>query len=186
MTEVHTVTTISWMTLAFSTVLPAVLGTYEYLASLTPVKAPFESWHAIPTVNSPRMGWLLVGLGCLGLLLIGRWPTALFFLLWIAPLLIMLGIQIVRTDPTVLTPLVKGNWSPVVLSALAAIICGGFWEMWNMYSLVHWEYSIPYVHTFTIFEMPLLGYAGYFLFGLECLVVVDLFSGIPEQPNRLR
>jgi len=178
MTEVHTVTTISWMTLAFSTVLPAVLGTYEYLASFTLVKAPFECWHAIPGVDSPCTGWLLISLGCLGLLLIGRWPTVLFFLLWIAPLLIMLGIHIIMRIPTVLTPLAKGNWSPVVLSAIAALICGGFWEMWNAYSLVHWEYSIPYVHTFTIFEMPLLGYAGYLPFGLECIAVTDLFLGV--------
>jgi len=178
MTEVHSVTTVFWMTLSFSTVLPAVLGTYEYLASFTQVKTPFENWHVIPMVNSPRTGWLLISLGCLGLLLIGRWPTMLFFLLWIAPLLIMLGIQIIRRDPTVLTPLGKGNWIPVALSGMAALVCGLFWEMWNAFSLVHWEYSIPYVHAFKIFEMPLLGYAGYLPFGLECVAVTELFCGV--------
>ena len=178
MTEVHSVTTVFWMTLSFSTVLPAVLGTYEYLASFTQVKTPFENWHVLPMVNSPRTGWLLISLGCLGLLLIGRWPTMLFFLLWIAPLLIMLGIQIIRRDPTVLTPLGKGNWSPVALSGMAALVCGLFWEMWNAFSLVHWEYSIPYVHAFKIFEMPLLGYAGYLPFGLECVAVTELFWGV--------
>jgi len=191
MTGVHTVTTVFWMTLSFSTVLPAVLGTYEYLASFTQVKTPFENWPVITTVNTPRTGWLLVSLGCLGLLLIGRWPTVLFFLLWIAPLLIMLGIQIIRRDPTVLTPLAKGNWSPVVLSGMAALVCGLFWEMWNAYSLVHWEYSIPYVHVFKIFEMPILGYAGYLPFGLECVAVTELFWGVlpwnliaPEDPQQ--
>lgn len=178
MTEVQSVTTVFWMTVAFSTVLPAVLGTYEYLSSFTQAKDPFENWHAIPTVDSPRTGWLLISLGCLGLLMIGRWPTVLFFLLWIGPLLIMLGIKIILRDPTILTPLAKGNWSPVVLSALAALVCGGFWEMWNAYSLVHWEYSIPYVHTFKIFEMSILGYAGYLPFGLECVAVTELFWGV--------
>ena len=177
MTEIHTVTTVFWMTLSFSTVLPAVLGTYEYLASFTQVKAPVENWLVIPTIDSSRTGCLMVSLGCLGLLLIGRWPTVLFSLLWIAPLLIMLGIQIIQGNPTVLTPLSKGNWSPVVLSALAALICGGFWEMWNAYSLVHWEYSIPYVHAFSLFEMPTLGYAGYLPFGIECVAVTELFYG---------
>jgi len=178
MTEVYTVTTVSWMTLSFSTVLPAVLGTYEYLSSFTQAKDPFETWHAIPTVDSPFIGWLLIILGGLGLLLIGIWPTMLFPLLWIAPLLIILGIKIIRREPTILTPLAKGNWSPVILSSMAALLCGGFWEMWNAYSLVHWEYSIPYVHAFKLFEMPILGYAGYLPFGLECVAVTELFLGM--------
>jgi hypothetical protein len=80
-------------------------------------------------------------------------------------------------------PLAKGSWSSVVLSSLAALICGGFWEMWNAYSLVHWEYSIPYVHTFKIGEMPILGYAGYLPFGLECLAVADFFLGYQNSPT---
>jgi hypothetical protein len=50
-----------------------------------------------------------------------------------------------------------------------------FWELWNSGSLAHWEYTIPFTHRFQLFEMPLLGYAGYLPFGLECLVVVQLF-----------
>jgi hypothetical protein len=175
--EAHTVMTVFWMTLAFSTVLPAVLGTYEYVSSFPQVKTAFANWSNIPMVASPLTGWLLFGVGSLGLLMIGIWPTVLFPLLWISPLLLMVGIKHLRRDATVLTPLATGNWNPVVLSALAALICGGFWEMWNAYSLVHWEYAIPYVHTFTIFEMPVLGYAGYLPFGLECLAVVNFFLG---------
>jgi hypothetical protein len=184
MEDIPSVTTVFWMTISFSTVLPAVLGTYEYLSSRTQVKASFENWHPLPAVGSPGAGWLLSILGSLGLFLIGIWPTLLFPLLWISPLLVMLGISIIRGNPTLLTPLTKGNWNPVVLSALAALICGGLWEMWNAYSLVHWEYSIPYVHGLKIFEMPVLGYAGYLPFGLACLTVVDFFLGHLEQTNR--
>ena len=60
--------------------------------------------------------------------------------------------------------------------ALAALICGFFWEMWNQYSYPKWEYSIPYVQRFQIFEMPLLGYLGYLPFGLQCRVVADLIE----------
>lgn len=185
MIDSHRGLTIMWMTLAFSTVLPAVLGTYEYLASFTQLKKPFENWHALPMVDSPRTGWLMLSLGSLGLLMIGRWPAVLFPFLWIGPLLLMLGILILRRELTVLMPLAKGNWSSVVLSSLAALICGGFWEMWNAYSLVHWEYSIPYVHTFKIGEMPILGYAGYLPFGLECLAVADFFLGYQNSPTSI-
>jgi len=62
----------------------------------------------------------------------------------------------------------------VLSSALAAIICGFFWEMWNFYSFAKWEYKIPFVDVFHIFEMPVLGYAGYIPFGLLCSAVVQV------------
>jgi hypothetical protein len=59
------------------------------------------------------------------------------------------------------------------LAAVAALVCGWWWEMWNSKSLAHWEYAIPSVHRFQLFAMPLLGYAGYLPFGLECLAVTQ-------------
>jgi hypothetical protein len=49
--------------------------------------------------------------------------------------------------------------------------------LWNFWSLAKWKYSIPFAHRFEIFEMPLLGYAGYLPFGLECAVVGRLLEG---------
>jgi hypothetical protein len=60
------------------------------------------------------------------------------------------------------------------LWALAALCCGLFWEMWNAHSLARWQYALPYVERFRIFEMPALGYAGYLPFGLECALICDL------------
>ena len=57
---------------------------------------------------------------------------------------------------------------------LAALICGCFWEMWNVFSLEKWIYTVPFVDRFHIFEMPLLGYAGYLPFGLECAVAAEV------------
>jgi hypothetical protein len=47
--------------------------------------------------------------------------------------------------------------------------------MWNVNSAAKWVYSIPFVDRFHLFEMPLLGYAGYVPFGLECVVAMDFF-----------
>jgi hypothetical protein len=46
--------------------------------------------------------------------------------------------------------------------------------MWNFYSLAKWTYHVPFVQRFEIFEMPILGYAGYLPFGLECAVISEL------------
>jgi hypothetical protein len=57
------------------------------------------------------------------------------------------------------------------------LLCGFWWELWNANSLVHWEYSIPYVHALKIFEMPILGYSGYLPFGLTCLAITEFALG---------
>ena len=49
--------------------------------------------------------------------------------------------------------------------------------MWNFRSFAHWEYTVPYVQRFHLFEMPLMGYAGYLPFGLECLAAASLLPG---------
>ena len=116
-------------------------------------------------------------LSACGLAGIGIWPNILFPLLWVAPLLIILSLQTLLNEGHILSDLAEGNWSGVVAASLAAIICGLFWETWNFYSLAKWKYALPYVQRFPIFEMPLLGYAGYLPFGLECAAVGSLLEG---------
>jgi hypothetical protein len=58
------------------------------------------------------------------------------------------------------TPLRDGDWSPVLLLALSALVCGFFWEMWNFHSSPRWAYAVPYVNRFHLFEMPAVGYFG--------------------------
>ncbi|HQX22923.1 MAG TPA: hypothetical protein PLU01_06070, partial [Nitrospira sp.] len=112
----------------------------------------------------------------------GLWPDYLFSLVWVAPLLLITSLQLIRDEPTIFSGTAQGDWRTLWAAALAALICGWFWEMWNFYSLARWEYAVPFVQRFKLFEMPLLGYAGYLPFGLECLAVADLclarkFSG---------
>lgn len=159
--------------IAFSTVLPAVLSTYEWLATIPRITRLFENWHPIPWILNKKTGRIFLCLGSMGLALIGIWPTILFPLLWLCPLFLLLGIQFLKNEKTCFHVLVQGDWRPVILSALAALMCGFWWELWNAYSLVHWEYTIPFVHALKIFEMPVLGYAGYLPFGILCLAVTE-------------
>ena len=173
--------------LSFSTVLPAVLSTYEWLATFRWLTTPFTSWLPFPWITNLKIARLLLTLGSIGLGLIGIWPTVLFPLLWVCPLCILLGFQVLGNDLTSVRVLAQGDWRPILLSGLAAFMCGLWWELWNVYSLVHWEYTLPYVHAFKIFEMPLLGYAGYLPFGLTCLLVTELVVSYQplEQLTRL-
>jgi hypothetical protein len=161
-------------TIPFSTVLPAVHSTMELLASFPAVTAGMDR---LPSLRWHKQRWaapaLLMGASA-GLIAIGIWPASLFPLVWVAPLLLITALQLLAGQETIFTGAENGDWSDLWLAAVAALVCGFCWEMWNSQSLAHWEYAIPAVHGFKLFEMPLLGYAGYLPFGLECLAVTML------------
>ena len=172
--------------LPFATVLPAVLGTRELIASTARMQRALGRTRPLAGCNHPLLPWALLAASAGGLAGIGVWPSVLFPLLWVAPLLIIVSLRRLLGEPHPLTPLTTTDWTRPASAALAALVCGVFWEMWNCLSLAKWHYSIPYVHRFQIFEMPLLGYAGYLPFGLECAAVgamVEEFLGLDKSAD---
>lgn len=168
----------------FSTVLPAVIGTVDLLASYPAVGTGMDCFRPIRLYSTKQISWLFLIVSCLGLFAIGRWPNYLFPLVWVGPLLLVVSLQELVGRPTILSSFAKGEWRGLCISALAALVCGFFWELWNWKSLAHWEYAIPFVHRFQLFEMPLLGYAGYLPFGLECVTIADLCLSRQVLENR--
>ena len=168
-----------YSSLAFATVLPGVLSMIDLLltfpalekglARCRPIHLPSGRWTALAA--------LVTASG--GLSLIGIFPDQLFALLWVSPLIIILSIQALAGRHTLLYTLRYGDWRPLVVPAMAALICGFFWEMWNYFSLARWTYTVPFVQRFHLFEMPILGYGGYLPFGLACLVAGALVIGDP-------
>jgi hypothetical protein len=164
--------------LCFSTVLPAVQSTAEFLATFPRLVTPLHNWRPVTLHNSKIWGWILLLLSAVALAGISILPDYLFSMLWVAPFLIITGVQAVCVEKTLFHRLPDGDWRLIWLPAMAALICGFFWEMWNYKSLAHWEYSVPFVQRFHIFEMPILGYAGYLPFGLECMAVSVMLDRI--------
>lgn len=168
-------------TLPFSSVLPAVASTWAWLKTFPRFDAMGESFPKVG-LRVPAVVVLLAGVLALGG--IGLWPHALFSLLWLAPLAVFLGLQKLLLGETLLAPLARGDWRPLLQPAAAALVCGFFWELWNWGSLAQWHYAIPYAQRFHLFEMPLLGYAGYLPFGVECAVVMDLLASAGKARTR--
>lgn len=160
-------------TIPFSTVLPAVLGTYEWLKTFPGLGAGLDQFIKIKVKHGTALAVAALLSASLGLAGLGLWPDYLYPLLWTSPLLIVIGLKTLAGADTVFTPLSEGRWRNICLLALASLICGGFWEMWNMYSLAKWIYAVPFVGEFKIFEMPLLGFSGYLSFGIECAVIAE-------------
>ena len=167
-----------YATLPFSTVLPAVLGLRDLLLSSRWFQKRFDFLKPLHIPYPKILAGLTLTLSAGGLAVIGLWPNIFFPLLWVAPLLIVLSLQTLMNERHILSGPVVGNWTAIVTAAMAAVICGVFWEMWNFLSLAKWQYSIPFVQRYHIFEMPLLGYAGYLPFGLQCAVVGSLLEAV--------
>jgi len=94
------------------------------------------------------------------------YPNYLFAALWIAPIIIVLSIDSLTSSTQV-------DLNRVVVWAIAGLWCGFLWELWNAYSVTKWIYLVPYVDRYRVFEMPIVGYAGYIPFGVLCGMVIE-------------
>ncbi len=172
-----------YATLPFATVLPAVTGTRDLLFTFPRVSAGLDDFFRV-NIKHPRRTAFVGGLAALpGLALISVWPNYLFPMLWLAPLVIIAAIVVINQGDRVFKEVAGGDWRNIYLLALSALICGFFWEMWNFNSFTRWEYSVPFVDRFYVFEMPVLGYAGYLPFGLQCGLAAWLIKQMVKSPK---
>lgn len=163
-------------TVPFSTVLPAVLSTRDLVAASPRLGRAFSVFLPLRFRRPKPAAGVVLALSAAGLAGIGVWPDFLYPLLWVSPLLVLVSLQVLAGEPHVLSGVPDGDWTGVVSAALAGLVCGFFWEMWNVFSQAKWIYAVPYVGRFRVFEMPLLGYGGYLPFGLECAAIGALFG----------
>ncbi len=154
--------------ISFSTVLPAIISVFEFLKETINLKGAFGNFYRLQIKNSKLLAGLFLISSALGMFFLGIYPDVLFPLLWLSPLIILISFQVLSNVETIFSKISYGDWEDIVAFSLSGLFCGFFWEMWNFYSYPKWIYLIPYVSHFKIFEMPLLGYAGYLPFGLEC------------------
>jgi len=158
-------------TLSFLFVLPALASSRDLLRSFArfphPPAVPLPSWTAVA----------LVALGVVCVPLLYLFPDQAFPLVWLAPLGILDGVAELRGRPSIVDLVRRGRAGPVLLLATAGLGTGILWETWNFGALPFWQYRIPYVGFWRVFEMPLLGYLGYPPFILAADAFWRLFSG---------
>ena len=174
---------VAFASLSFATVLPAVASTQQWLVTFNPFRSSFSNFMPIVTRYPVKIAYGTLILFGVGLGLISNYPNYLYPLLWLSPLFIITSLQTIYGEPNVFTGVKAGNWNHIVSWAFAALLCGFFWELWNVNSLSKWVYSVPYVQRFNCFEMPILGYSGYLPFGLECCVITTMLSGHRGRGN---
>ena len=170
--------------IAYATVLPALHQTACLLESL----GLFSKTRSLPfAVSSRGLRMLQIsGWACLILALI--WPRYFFPLVWGSWALLLDPPHYRRGLPSLLREWSEGRPARALQLLLAGGICGILWEFWNFWAQAKWIYRVPYVGNWKIFEMPALGYLGFFPFAWECACFItwmeNTWAGL-SRPLRL-
>jgi hypothetical protein len=157
--------------LAFSTVMPAIFVTAGLYRTLGPF-APARHWVRIAPSRGGLLAIALLGLAMFAASLV--FPEVAFPLVWIGLFLAIDALNALTGSRSIAAQVATGRWDTVLVLFAAGLTCGVFWEMWNFWSMPKWVYDIPYAAWLPVFEMPLLGYGGYFPFALEVYAVYHL------------
>jgi hypothetical protein len=160
-------------TLSFVFVLPALAESRDLLRSF--VRFPHPPAIPLPSWTAPAL--IAVGAVCVPLLYL--FPEQTFPLVWLAPLAVLDAIAELRGRTSIIGLVRRGQAGPVLLLAIAGLGTGILWELWNFGALPFWQYRIPYVGFWRVFEMPILGYLGYLPFILAADAFWRLFTGGP-------
>ncbi|MBW1770859.1 MAG: hypothetical protein JRJ17_06805, partial [Deltaproteobacteria bacterium] len=154
--------------LDFATVLPGMFLVYRLLCHL---KLPRRvTTQFVLKAWAPKAS-LVAGLLMLVLPLL--FPDHFFPLVWgafaflLEPVCAKFGARSLLVDGQ------KGEWTSFVRLLLAGIICGGYWELCNYWSLEKWIYTVPFFSEGKFFEMPYLGFLGFPPFCLQCFVMIN-------------
>ena len=157
--------------LSFSTVMPAVFGTAEWVADHQWLRR-LKSGPAYGRTRG-QVGTVFV-LGWLMLAALLLWPKYCFPFVWISVCFILDPVNAWLGKRSLIAYVRKGDWRPILALWTGCLICGFFWEMWNFYAYPKWIYRIPFVDFLHVFEMPVLGFLGYLPFSMELFDIYHL------------
>ncbi len=161
-------------TIYFCTVLPAVLETAELFASFPRLRPRLAHGKPAPRLSG---SWAirLIAVGVVLLAAALRFPGQAFVLIWLFLIFLLDPINNLAGRPSALGHLLARDWRFLVVLPLAGIVCGFFWEMWNINALPQWYYTIPLIDQAPhLFAMPLPGYLGYLPFALELYAMYQI------------
>jgi len=153
----------------FSTVLLAMFET----ARLFDILGMFKSSRVRPLSGS--RGWygpfVLAGVFSLVSPLI--WPKVFFPFIWVGFTFLLEPLNHALGGVSIMRQREGGSLRTLWLLLASGAACGLLWEVWNYWAITKWAYVYPAVIWLKIFEMPVLGYIGFPLFGVESYVMMN-------------
>ena len=152
---------------AFSTVLPGVLLTAEWIEAV----GLFRNLRTAPVRVSSKLVYTCVFAGSVcvvaPLLVTADIAKYLFALVWVGFVFLLDPLNHANGAPSLLGELARGSFTRVTSLFVAGLLCGFWWESWNYLAATKWVYDAPFTPGLRIFEMPLAGFLGFGPFGWE-------------------
>jgi hypothetical protein len=152
--------------LHYAVLLPALLSLRQWLASFPPVLAAVS--RAEPLAGEaarPQEGWIWLLAALLALAGAALWPDWVYPLTLTAPLLLAVGLQQIRGRPTPFAGLAGGDWSRVLLPAIAALLLGLLAQGLNVLLGPAWVIRLPLLGGPALFGLPLAAWLWIALLG---------------------
>jgi len=167
---------------AFAAISPAIFETAELVAVLRATADPRATPHVHGGTSDSRARtstdgvgkfmWLLIGIGAAMLIWPLVWPSPYLSIpVWLGFIFLLDPVNAQLGAESLLSDFSGGRYDRLINLGAAGFVCGVLWEFWNYWSLTKWIYTVPYMPTVKIFEMPVLGYFGFPAFAFECFAM---------------
>ncbi len=150
--------------LSYATVLPAIFETAEILEAT----GVFNN-AKIKKINiSLNHTYPIIIISTIMLFLSLIFPSLFFPFVWVVFIGIFDPLNWKKGGNSLLKDITQGNGERIYILFVAGLICGFLWEMLNYKAGSKWIYTLPYLNSPKLFEMPVAGYLGFGFFALEC------------------
>ncbi len=164
---------------AFATITPAILLLSEFLEPAVGRIVGRGRGGRVPRE-------LDVALVCVGAILAGipfLWPSFYFAAdVWLAWPLLLDPVNHLMGRPSLLGDLEAGRRSRVGALLVSGPLCGALWEGWNWLASARWEYTVPFLNSVKVYEMPVLGFLGFAPFALAVFAIYRFGRGLLGRP----
>jgi hypothetical protein len=142
--------------LLYAVLLPALLSLRQWLASFPRVLGAVTRAEPLGEgAGAPQEGWVLLLVAALALAGAALWPDWVYPLTLSAPLLLAVALQQIRGRPTPLAGIATGDWSRILLPALAAVVLGLLVQGLNALLGPGWAVHLPLLGGPTLLGLPL-------------------------------
>lgn len=162
---------------AFASVVPAMREISFFFINI--FKRKRISWFRIR--GTPALRHLSLSLGVACIFLPFFWPSLFFPLIWLCFILLLEPLNYRLKIGSFLRDVENNDWSRFWSWVLTGLIAGFLWEIWNFWAGSRWEYSLPYLNFWKIFQMPVFGYTGFLPFALEVFVLYQILAFLYEK-----
>lgn len=150
----------------FALLAPAVLITRALLGSFPGLLKALTCRLTFTAPNAETLARVLLAIALLGLTAGAAWPATLYWLLWIAPLLLLVGMQLLWQENTIFNRIKSGDWGRVVCTSFSGILVGNL-SVISYQSNASLSINLPNMTT---------AQAGFVVFGLLCLQLSDVLA----------